>query len=161
MDSSTHECVRVILQLATPPPSPIPATGSAAILSGTTLSVIVGVAAGVVTLLGVACYRSRGKKEPVHASRYRTGTHSPVSGAKSLQDRVGDAASKAEPAPPGTLGENGGATGPLPPGWKAAHDAVSNRTYFFNPSNGESSWARPEQSGGGSIIAKGNDRYMV
>ena len=31
----------------------------------------------------------------------------------------------------------------LPPGWKAALDPTTKKTYYFNPDNGESSWSKP------------------
>ena len=31
----------------------------------------------------------------------------------------------------------------LPPGWKAALDPTTKKTYYFNPTNGESSWSKP------------------
>ena len=141
---------------AAPSPHPAPATTTASMAgeSGRSWSphVVAGVVVGVLGLVALLVV-ARQRQCKVHSgvSRNETTASKPLP-----QDAVNP-----EPTPPGTLGENGGATGPLPPGWKAAHDAVSNRTYFFNPSNGESSWARPEQSGGGSIVAKGNDRYMV
>ena len=61
----------------------------------------------------------------------------------------------------------------LPPGWKAAYDPATKKTYYFNPSNGESTWTKPRGGGGiaagiarvtrqkQDIVGQTNQKYLI
>ena len=35
---------------------------------------------------------------------------------------------------------------PLPEGWKEAHDQISGQPYYYNPTTGQKTWARPVEA---------------
>jgi len=157
MDRSTHECVRVIQQLATPLPPP--ASSASTGVSGAAIG---GIAVAVILVVVIVALFARHKgSRGINPSRaYAVAQQNPKAAAEP-QGFVGDNPMKRTFGPPPGDPEKAaqaamratadtGCTAttlsmPLPKGWFQATDPNSGNTYYYTE-HGDTKWERPTAS---------------